>query len=405
MFKFKDFKLEREELILRNNIKKVIILREDPYKKLALIMLKFAGLKTEEGFSIEELSQTFGLIDNLSEEIIRDLCEGKFLINNPTLSSSYILTEKGKEAIKNGIVSWKEIRDDTYHFCKFPLYFIPNYLIPFETIIKNDEMKIEPFFRKIFESNLNSHTIFGLPDCVSGISEDGSEEIVCLKNKKIRTILYPIYPENNQRVFNVKLKSYPFYWKETLNNAHPDVNDLLKDFENFEPESALESSLFDILKIEKNNLKIKIEWDTQFEKWILKIIEINTDIIDYFIDKIGELNYNFDFFLESPEQQVIINFKDRKERVWDFKIKIQIKLTEKVIKEFFLKYLSMRIIKDLKKINDLQDFIKNLHKRFCENLDIDFPIHNKNEIKDYLWSKQNYEAVYLLMYEDDFKNE
>ncbi|MBA7505428.1 hypothetical protein ES706_04095 [subsurface metagenome] len=405
ILKFKEFSLEKEEEIIENRVSNVIIEREDPYKKLGLFILKYAELKGSDGFSKNELLNDFGLIDDLCQEIIRNLTEGEFLATKIDNPEQYILSEGGKSAIIKGIISWKEVKDLTLYFSRFPKYFIPNFLIPFNNNKKlNSKKKINPFFKQILDNYSNANTIFGIPEQIKGVQDGGIEKISILDKKKIRLIVTPKYSDNNERNFIVKLKCFPWYWREIIDDSHPEINELLIDLKNFAPEHILKEVILSQFNQKDNNLDIKLVWDNTLNKWILNIIDINDDFIDDFIEIMRGFNYFYEKYLENPEQKIIIDYRDKNNRFWKFKIKIQMDFSPNNVKSFFLGLLSVRLVKEIKDIRNLKNTLKIIHDRFCKISDIIFPLPDIDGIKDYLWSSQNYEGAYLLMYEEDFKN-
>jgi len=404
ILKFKEFSLEKEEEIIENRVSNVIIEREDPYKKLGIFILKYAELKGSDGFSKNELLKDFGLIDDLCQEIIRNLMEGEFLMVKNDNPEQYILSESGKSAIIKGIISWKEVRDMTLYFSHFPKYFVPNFLIPFNNNKKlNGKKKINPFFKQILDNYNNANNIFGIPEQIKGVQDGGIEKISILDNKKIKLIVTPTYSDNNERDFLVKLKCFPWYWREIIDDSHPEVNELVKDLKKFAPEHILKEIILSQFNQKKNILNIEIIWENTRNKWILKIIDIEDNSIDNYIEIMRGFKYFYDKYLESPEQKIIIDYKDKNNRFWKFKIKIQMDFSPNNVKKFFLKLLSVRLVKEIKHIRNFKNTLINIHQKFCKISNIPFPLPNIDGIKDYMWSSENYEAAYLLMYEEDFK--
>ena len=369
------------------------------------IILKYASIRGEQGFMINDVSDLFGLIEDLSKEIIRELFEKEFLKIISYKPLKYSISEKGVDILEKEIISWKEIRDETYFFCKFPRFFIPKYLIPFE-IYPKDFMRVEQkqFLRSILEDNSVSNEILGIPYYIKGLTDNSTENLHSISSRKLKVKIYPNSTDDDEDSFTIKLRCHPFYWHQNIEINHPDMKDIIEDLKKVKLETVIENTIMKELDISENDLKLEIHWDQIIEKWILEIIDIKIEIIDLFFEKLSSIKYDLSSVIDKPEQQILLEYIDKYDKKWDLRINLNLKISKKMAKIVFLQFLSSKILKDLRDLKKYNSYINKIHQKFSRALNFSFPIPNSEEIKDYLWLNQKFEAAYITMYEEDFKD-
>ncbi len=108
--------------------------------------------------------------------------------------------------------------------------------------------------------------------------------------------------------------------------------------------------------------------------------------------------------MDKPEQQILLEYIDNYDKKWDLRIKLNLRISNKIIKIVFLQFLSLKILKDLRDLINFNSYIKKTHHKFSRAFNVSFLIPNSEEIKDYLWQNEKFEAAYITMYEEDFKD-